>query len=214
MSTIAGTVSTRAQSRWSSQASETQLTGCPPAWVTRSRPARCASGEVPAAALLMSPYVDLTLSGTTMDSRGAADPLLGRALLAARVPDDTTGQDAALPLISPLFAELSGLPHLIIQGGTDEVLLDDALRLAARAALADVAVTLDITPRVPHVFQTFYRVLDEATPALDRAGRLLSADLAGLRRSGCVPVAPAVGGREVPRQLGAGGVVEDDVSRG
>jgi monoterpene epsilon-lactone hydrolase len=136
---------------------------------------------LPAAALLMSPYVDLTLSGTTMESRSAVDPLLSRELLAARVPDYTAGQDAALPLISPLFADLSGLPHLIIQGGTHEVLLEDALRLAQRAALADVEVTLDITPRVPHVFQTFYRALDEAGAALDRAGQLLSADLAGLR---------------------------------
>jgi epsilon-lactone hydrolase len=133
---------------------------------------------LPAAALLMSPYVDLTLSGTTMDSRGAVDPLLNRELLAARVPDYTSGQDAALPLISPIFADLSGLPHLIIQGGTDEVLLDDALRLATQAALANVAVTLDITPRVPHVFQTFYRALDEAVAALDRAGQLLTVDLA------------------------------------
>jgi monoterpene epsilon-lactone hydrolase len=167
---------------------------------------------LPAAALLMSPYVDLTLSGTT-ESRSAVDPLLSRALLADRVPDYTSGQDAALPLISPLFADLSGLPHLIIQAGTDEVLLDDALRLAARAATADVAVTLDVTPRVPHVFQTFYRVLDEAAAALDRAGQLLSADLAGLRRSGCAPVAGAPGRGEVPGQLGEGGVVKRYIGR-
>src|SRR6202034_2055703 len=157
---------------------------------------------LPAAALLMSPYVDLTLSGTTMESRSAVDPLLSRELLAARVPDYTSGQNAALPLISPLFADLSGLPPLIIQAGTDEVLLDDALRLAARAAVADGAVTLDVTPRVPHVFQTFYRVLDEAAAALDRAGQLLSADLAGLRRSRCGPAAS--GRREVPGQLREG----------
>jgi len=68
---------------------------------------------------------------------------------------------------------------VIIQGGTHEVLLDDALRLAERAATADVEVTLDITPRVPHVFQTFYPVLDEAVAALDGAGQFLSAHLAG-----------------------------------
>ncbi len=168
---------------------------------------------LPAAALLMSPYVDLTLSGTTMESRSAVDPLLSRDLLAARVTDDTSGQDAALPLISPLFADLSGLPPLIIQAGTDEVLLDDALRLAARAAVADVAVTLDITPRVPHVFQTFYRVLDEAGDALDRAGQLPSADLAGLRRSRRAPVASAQGRREVPGQLREGGFVEKHIRR-
>ena len=134
---------------------------------------------LPAAALLMSPYADLTLSGATMETKRAVDPLLSRELLRARVPDYTAGKDAALPLISPVFADLSGLPPLIIQGGTHEVLLDDAVRLAGLAAAADVEVTLDITPRVPHVFQTFYPVLDEAVAALDRAGLFLSAHLAG-----------------------------------
>jgi epsilon-lactone hydrolase len=134
---------------------------------------------LPAAALLMSPYVDLTLSGTTMETKRVVDPLLSRELLAARVPDYAAGEDAALPLISPVFADLSGLPPLVIQGGTHEVLLDDGLRLAQRAAVADVEVTLDITPRVPHVFQTFYPVLDEAVAALDRAGIFLSSHLTG-----------------------------------
>ena len=89
---------------------------------------------------------------------------------------------AALGLISPVFADLSGLPPLIIQAGTHEVLLDDAVRLARQAATADVEVTLDITPGVPHVFQTFYPILDEAAAALDRAGQLLSAHLASAER--------------------------------
>ena len=56
-------------------------------------------------------------------------------------------------------------------------LLDDAIRLARQAATADVQVTLDITPHVPHVFQAYYPILDEATTALDKAGELLSAHL-------------------------------------
>jgi acetyl esterase/lipase len=133
---------------------------------------------LPAAAFVMSPYVDLTLAGTTMDTKRELDPLLSRELLQPRVTDYTAGQDAALDLISPLFAELSGLPPLIIQAGSHEVLLDDALRLAQQAATADVEVTLDITPGVPHVFQGYSAILDEATAALDRAGQLLSAHLA------------------------------------
>jgi acetyl esterase/lipase len=137
---------------------------------------------LPAAAFVMSPYADLTLAGATMDTKGAADPLLSRENLQARVPDYTAGQDPALGLISPVFADLSGLPPLIIQAGTHEVLLDDALRLARQAATADVAVTLDITPGVPHVFQGFYAMLDEAAAALDRAGQLLLAHLASAER--------------------------------
>src|ERR1039457_873458 len=137
---------------------------------------------LPAAAFVMSPYADLTLAGTTMETKREADPLMSRENLQSRVTDYTAGQDAALGLISPIFADLSGLPPLIIQAGTHEVLLDDAVRLAQQAATADVEVTLDITPRVPHVFQTFYPILDEAAAALDRAGQLLSAHLAGAER--------------------------------
>jgi epsilon-lactone hydrolase len=137
---------------------------------------------LPAAAFVMSPYADLTLAGTTMETKRKADPLLSPESLAARVPDYTSGQDAALALISPIFADLTGLPPLIIQAGTHEVLLDDAIRLAQRAATADVEVTLDVTPGVPHVFQAYYPILDEAAAALDRAGQLLSAHLAGAER--------------------------------
>ncbi len=137
---------------------------------------------LPAAAFVMSPYADLTLAGTTMETKRKADPLLSPESLAARVPDYTSGQDAALGLISPIFANLTGLPPLIIQAGTHEVLLDDAVRLAQRAATADVEVTLDVTPGVPHVFQAYYPILDEAAAALDRAGQLLSAHLASAER--------------------------------
>ena len=136
----------------------------------------------PAAAFVMSPYADLTLAGATMETKRGADPLLSPPALRARVTDYTSGQDAALGLISPIFADLSGLPPLIIQAGTHEVLLDDAIRLARQAATADVEVTLDVTPGVPHVFQAYYPILDEAAAALDRAGQLLSAHLATAER--------------------------------
>jgi epsilon-lactone hydrolase len=134
---------------------------------------------LPAAALVMSPYADLTLAGTTMETKREVDPLMSREALQSRVTDYTAGQDAALGLISPIFADLSGLPPLIIQAGTHEVLLDDAVRLARQAATADVEVTLDITPGVPHVFQAYHAILDEGAAALDRAGQFLSAHLAG-----------------------------------
>jgi epsilon-lactone hydrolase len=132
---------------------------------------------LPAAAFVMSPYADLTLAGATIDTRREVDPLLSREALQARILDYTFGQDAALGLISPIFADLSGLPPLIIQGGSHEVLLDDAVRLAREAATADVEVTLEITPQVPHVFQAYHAILDEGAAALDRAGELLLAHL-------------------------------------
>jgi epsilon-lactone hydrolase len=134
---------------------------------------------LPAAAFVMSPYVDLTLAGASIETKRDVDPLFTRELLQDRVADYTAGQDAALGLISPIFADLSGLPPLIIQAGTHELLLDDAVRLAQQAATADVEVTLDITPGVPHVFQAYYPILDEAAAALNRAGQFLSGQLAG-----------------------------------
>ena len=137
---------------------------------------------MPAAAFAMSPYADLTLSGATMQTKREADPLFTPEAFPPRVADYTSGHDAALGLVSPIFADLSGLPPLVIQAGTHELLLDDAIRLARQAATADVQVTLDITPGVPHVFQAYYPILDEAAAALDRAGQLLSAHLASAER--------------------------------
>src|SRR5437868_257620 len=137
---------------------------------------------LPAAVFVMSPYADLTLAGTTMETKSDVDPLMSREALQPRVADYTAGHDAALGLISPIFADLSGLPPLIIQAGSHEVLLDDAVRLARQAATADVEVRLDVTPRVPHVFQAYHPILDEAVAALDRAGQLLAAHLAGAER--------------------------------
>ncbi|MFD3401492.1 alpha/beta hydrolase [Kribbella sp. NPDC058693] len=132
---------------------------------------------LPAAAYVMSPYVDLTLAGATMKTKRDADPLMSFDALQARIPDYTAGQDPALGLISPIFADLTGLPPIVIQAGSHEVLLEDAVRLAREAAAADVEVTLDITPGVPHVFQAYHAILDEGATALDRAGRLLAAYL-------------------------------------
>jgi epsilon-lactone hydrolase len=137
---------------------------------------------LPAAAFVMSPYADLTLAGATIETKREVDPLMSREALQARVTDHTAEQGAALGLISPIFADLAGLPPLIIQAGTHEVLLDDAVRLPRQAATADVEVTLDITPGAPHVFQAYYAILDEAAVALDKAGQFLSAHLADAER--------------------------------
>ena len=136
---------------------------------------RDAGVPLPSGAYLMSPYVDLTLAGDTLSEREARDAVLNPAGLRARVPDYVGSADAADPLISPIFGDLRGLPPLLIQVGSNEILLSDALRLAARAALDDVRVTLEVTPGVPHVFQGFAGLLDEAGAALDRAADFLKA---------------------------------------
>jgi acetyl esterase/lipase len=126
----------------------------------------------------MSPYVDLTLSGETLTGKQALDPILSPGALRARVPDYVGAADAADPHISPIFADLHGLPPLLVQVGSHEVLLSDATRLANRAAIDDVAVTLEVTPDVPHVFQAYAGVVDEAAAALDRASQFLKSQLA------------------------------------
>jgi acetyl esterase/lipase len=139
---------------------------------------READVPLPSCAYLMSPYVDLTLSGESLAEKRELDPLLTPDGLRARVPDYVGGADASDPFISPIFGDLRGLPPLLIQVGSHEVLLSDALRLAERAAMSDVAVTLDVTPGVPHVFQAYAGLLDEAGAALDRASDFLQARFA------------------------------------
>ena len=139
---------------------------------------KAAGRPMPSCAFLMSPYADLTLSGETMAAKEALDPVLSPAGLRLRVPHYVAGGDATDPRISPVFGDLGRLPPLLIQAGSHEVLLSDALRLAGRAAIADVPVVLDVTPGVPHVFQAFAAVLDEGGAALDRAATFLNRQFA------------------------------------
>jgi monoterpene epsilon-lactone hydrolase len=129
---------------------------------------------MPAAALLFSPMTDLTVAGTSFTAKADTDPNIGARAIRTRAADYLAGADPADPLVSPIFADLSGLPPLLIQAGSHEVLLDDATRLAARAAADNVAVILDITPGVPHVFQAFAALLEEGDAALRRAARFVA----------------------------------------
>jgi acetyl esterase/lipase len=151
---------------------------------------RAAGTPLPSCAFLMSPYADLTLSGETLADKQSVDPILTPEGLRVRVPDYVARADASDPLISPIFGDLTGLPPLLIQVGSHEILLSDAVRLAGQAAVADVPVTLEVTASVPHVFQGFAAVLDEAGAALDRASAFLKTQFA-LR---AVPLSSARGG--------------------
>jgi epsilon-lactone hydrolase len=131
--------------------------------------------ELPAAAILFSPMTDLTVSGDSYRTKADLDPNITSDAIRTRAEDylSQTGTSSSDPLVSPIFADLTGLPALLIQVGSHEVLLDDATKLAARAAADNVAVTLDVTPGVPHVFQAFASILDEGDAALTRAGTFI-----------------------------------------
>jgi len=128
----------------------------------------------PSSATVLSPWTDLTQSGATMATRAKADPALTRRALQVRAADYLAGADPRTPLASPIHADLRGLPPLLIQAGGREILLDDALRLATRAARADVAVTLQTFPGAPHVFQGFAPLVEEAAGALDHVAAFIN----------------------------------------
>ncbi|RKN38532.1 alpha/beta hydrolase [Streptomyces hoynatensis] len=135
--------------------------------------AREAGLPQPAAVVVFSPWVDLTLSGASMRAKEEADPIFSEADIRAYADLYVGAGDRSHPLASPVLADLSGLPPLLVQAGANEVLLDDAVRLAGRAGAADVAATLEIGPGLPHVYQHEHGRLDEADAALDRAARFL-----------------------------------------
>jgi epsilon-lactone hydrolase len=142
--------------------------------ITGALAARDAGLPRPAAIVAFSPGVDATRAGASMVTKADADPLLERAALDRISGFYVVDQDRRNPLLSPaVTADLTGLPPMLVQVGTNEMLLDDARRLALRASDAEVDVVLDITAKVPHVFQSFTAVLDEAGEALDRAALFL-----------------------------------------
>jgi epsilon-lactone hydrolase len=136
---------------------------------------------LPAAGLSISPWIDLDCTGASMKSKAASDLALTRdALLhAGRSYRGATKGDGRGGQLAPLNGNLSGLPPLLIQVGSAEILLDDATRLAERAGAADVSTRLEIWPNMPHVWHLFGFMLSEGRDAIRNAGTFLETHING-----------------------------------
>jgi acetyl esterase/lipase len=139
---------------------------------------RDAREERPACAWLASPWTDLTMSGSTLATKAAVDPIIHKEYLNeladAYLPAGMNRRD---PRVSPLFGDLRSLPPILIQVGSAETLLDDATRLAARAGAADVRVTLEIWPHMIHAWHLWNAHLEPGRRALTSAGAFIRGHL-------------------------------------
>jgi epsilon-lactone hydrolase len=124
----------------------------------------------PAGAVCISPWVDLTNSATSYATKAAVDPIVTLESIALLTQAYIGTGDPKQPLVSPLYADLRDLPPLLIHVGSDEVLLDDALGLGARARAAGVDVTVREWPAMIHVWHWFLSMLDEADHAISEIG--------------------------------------------
>jgi monoterpene epsilon-lactone hydrolase len=135
---------------------------------------RDAHEELPGCAWLISPWTDLTLSGSTLASKDAIDPLMHETYLNeladAYLP---AGMDRKDPRVSPLYADLRGFPPILIQVGSAETLLDDATRFATVAGVTDVRVTLEIWPHMIHAWPLWNAHLEPGRRALASAGAFI-----------------------------------------
>jgi monoterpene epsilon-lactone hydrolase len=134
---------------------------------------RDAGEALPACAWLISPWTDLTMSGETLASKDAVDPLIHKAYLQELAHAYLAGTDAKDPRVSPLYADLRSLPPLLIQVGSAETLLADATRLAEKAGAADVAVTLEVWPGMIHAWPLWNAHLSAGRRALANAGAFM-----------------------------------------
>lgn len=134
---------------------------------------RDAGDPLPAGAVCVSPFADLEVRGRSMETRAAVDPLGTRVLIERMASLYLGSTDPRTPLASPVVADLGGLPPTLIQVGSDDVLLDDATRLAARVAEGGGDVTLEVVGGAPHVWHVFASFLPEAEQAIDRIGAFL-----------------------------------------
>jgi acetyl esterase/lipase len=130
---------------------------------------------LPTAGVCLSPWVDLTLSGPSFDANAAADPQVQRWLLAEMAAHYLGPADARAPLASPVFADLSGLPPLLVHTGSKEALVDDGRRLVDAAKQAGTDATLRCWPGMIHVWHAFAPRLSEANDAIAEIGQWLRA---------------------------------------
>jgi epsilon-lactone hydrolase len=125
---------------------------------------------LPAAAVCISPWTDMTMTGESLVSKADADPMITNDGITRLRDAYVSASDSREPLASPIYANLSALPPLLIQVGENEVLLSDSTRLAERAAGAGVDVTLEVWPDMIHVWHFFAGMLPEGQQAIDRIG--------------------------------------------
>ena len=133
---------------------------------------------LPGAAVLISPWTDLALTGQSLASNAAADPMMDVRTFPALADCYLGGTDPRNPYASPLYGDASGLPPTLIQVGSDEVLLDDAVRMAAELKAAGCRTEIEIWPRMPHVWHLYARILPEGRTAIEHIGRFVRDALA------------------------------------
>jgi acetyl esterase/lipase len=125
---------------------------------------------LPAAAVALSPWTDLAMTGDSVRANAASDVMIRADEMERIAGYYLGGTDPRTPYASPLYGDPHGLPPTLIQVGSEEVLLDDAVRLAERMRAAGCEVALEVWPRVPHAWQTWARVMPEARQAIARIG--------------------------------------------
>jgi monoterpene epsilon-lactone hydrolase len=138
---------------------------------------RDAGKPMPGCAWLVSPWVDLQMTGVSITEKADVDPLIQKPYLEELASAYLAGADPAGPLVSPLHADLAGLPPLLVQVGSAETLLDDALRIARRAGAADVRVSLEVWPHMIHAWHLWAAQLEDGRRAIASAGAFMRAKL-------------------------------------
>ncbi|HEY1301632.1 MAG TPA: alpha/beta hydrolase [Stellaceae bacterium] len=128
---------------------------------------------LPAAAVALSPWTDLALGGASLQLNARRDPMLDPRHLPPVVEWYLAGADPREPTASPVYGDCTGLPPALIQVGEDEILRDDAVRMTEQMHAGGAVATLEIWPRMPHVWHTFAPVLPEARRAVARIGAFL-----------------------------------------
>lgn len=134
--------------------------------------------DLPAAAILISPWVDLTLSGKSYIGNGAVDPMLTRSALVAWAECYLSGREATAPLASPLFADLNDLPPMLVHVGSTEILNSDSERLVDKVIELGGSAALKVWPKMVHVFHLFAGRIPEADQAINELGDYCRANIA------------------------------------
>ncbi|HEX3574413.1 MAG TPA: alpha/beta hydrolase [Rhodopila sp.] len=138
---------------------------------------RDAGLPLPACLWCSSPWVDLEMSGATMTTKAAVDPLVQKSYLQELAASYLAGTDPRTPLVSPIRADLRGLPPMLVQVGSAETLLDDSIRLAGIAGAANVRITLEVWPDMIHAWHLFYQQVAAGRRALAAVGAFFRSTL-------------------------------------